>query len=75
MEKISPEQRHRCKMVIEKFNLFVNTSLQTVRANRKTHEELAIRRENENKNYKLEISIGDKTETVLIDAKGSIVNN
>jgi len=39
-------------MAIEKFNLFVNTCLQTVRANRKTHEELAIRRETENKNYK-----------------------
>ena len=30
---------------------------------------------NENKNFKLEISIGDKTDTVFIDAKGSIVNN
>jgi hypothetical protein len=39
-------------MVVEKFNLFVNTCLQTVKSNRKTHEELAIRRETENKNYK-----------------------
>jgi len=39
-------------MAIEKFNLFVNTSLQTVNANKKTHKELAERRENENKNYK-----------------------
>jgi hypothetical protein len=39
-------------MAIEKFNLFVNTCLQNVRANRKTHEELAVRRETENRNYK-----------------------
>jgi len=37
-------------MAVEKFNLFVNTCLQNIRANKKTHEELAVRRETENKN-------------------------
>lgn len=45
MSTISPEKRHDCKMTIQKFNLFINTCLNNSKAQRKTHEELAERRE------------------------------
>lgn len=50
VDKYSPEHMKACYDAITKFNVFVNTALSTMKADKATHSKLAERRETQIRN-------------------------
>ena len=52
LKQYSDDHLTKCKQTIEKFNVFITACLSSMKTRKKTHEALAQRREQQNKNYK-----------------------